>query len=463
MGQLFNYPKFRAFKANGTPLSGGKLYTYLPGTTTPKATYSDYGLTTPNTNPVILDVLGEANVFLSGFYKMELRDANGVVVWTMDNMGGSSYVGSGSAQYDFLIAGAAPNYQWERASLGSVQALLTSSSCAVDSGAVNAYVVTLDPAPSAYTVNMRVTMKVTNSNTGGSTINVNGLGVKTIKKSGVAGVVVGDLLAGGIYDLLYDGTYFQLLNPGRSPLMYGADSGSANAYAITLSPILVANLVGLPITFLAGFTNTGAATLNINGLGAVAIKKGGMGYSITDLTNGDIMSGQMVTVVYDGTYFQLIGGVGTPIGTILPFPIGTVPDGYLECDGSSLLRSSYASLFGLIGTTYGSADGTHFYLPDYRGQFLRGWAHGSSTYDPDRTTRTNRGDGTTGDNVGTKQAFQNANHLHGITAVTVGGGSASGLVYNGEVTNTVYTFYSAYSGGNQANPNNINVMYIIKY
>lgn len=76
--------KFRAFTAGGNgipvrPLVGGKLYTYEAGTTMPKVTYTDATETTPNTNPVILNNRGEADVWLGlGSYKFVLTDADDV-------------------------------------------------------------------------------------------------------------------------------------------------------------------------------------------------------------------------------------------------------------------------------------------------------------------------------------------------------------------------------------------------
>jgi microcystin-dependent protein len=46
----------------------------------------------------------------------------------------------------------------------------------------------------------------------------------------------------------------------------------------------------------------------------------------------------------------------------------TAPTGWLFCDGASYLRATYPALFTAIGTTYGSADGTHFNVPDFRGR-----------------------------------------------------------------------------------------------
>jgi len=70
----------------GVPLVGGRLYTYDAGTNTPRPTFADAAGTTPNTNPVILDARGEATIFWQGSYKVVLRDAADVIIWTVDNV-----------------------------------------------------------------------------------------------------------------------------------------------------------------------------------------------------------------------------------------------------------------------------------------------------------------------------------------------------------------------------------------
>jgi len=82
-------PVMQFFDDNGDPLAGGKLYTYEAGTTTPLATYTDEGGGTANTNPVILDAAGRANIWVAttDLYYWELEDSAGNQIWTADNIG----------------------------------------------------------------------------------------------------------------------------------------------------------------------------------------------------------------------------------------------------------------------------------------------------------------------------------------------------------------------------------------
>lgn len=98
-------------------------------------------------------------------------------------------------------------------------------------------------------------------------------------------------------------------NDGRVPVAYAVDSVGTDAYAITPSPAISAYVAGQVFKFKAGTANTGAATLNVNGLGAKTIKKN----VSTDLATGDILVSQVITVIYDGTNMQL---QSAPSGTV---------------------------------------------------------------------------------------------------------------------------------------------------
>ena len=78
-------PKTQFIGADGAPLVGGKVYTYQAGTTSPQVTYTSSSGEEANTNPIILDSRGEANIWLGeATYKFKLTDANDVEIWTVD-------------------------------------------------------------------------------------------------------------------------------------------------------------------------------------------------------------------------------------------------------------------------------------------------------------------------------------------------------------------------------------------
>ncbi len=86
MAVLYTPHFIQFFDDNGDPLSGGKLYTYAAGTTTPKATYTTSAATVANANPIVLDSAGRAVAFLDGSYKFRLETAASVLVRETDNV-----------------------------------------------------------------------------------------------------------------------------------------------------------------------------------------------------------------------------------------------------------------------------------------------------------------------------------------------------------------------------------------
>lgn len=97
-----------------------------------------------------------------------------------------------------------------------------------------------------------------------------------------------------------------------------AIAGGTNAYSITLAPVLLAYAAGNSFKVLFTNANTTAASLNINTLGAVPIKKN----TNVALAGGDIKAGGIYILTFDGTNFQLTAGAGTSLqsgtGTISP-------------------------------------------------------------------------------------------------------------------------------------------------
>lgn len=196
---------------------------------------------------------------------------------------------------------------------------------------------------------------------------------------------------------------------------YNIDVGIVNAYQVTLDPLpaSLASIVGSPIRVRAANANTiSTPTILINntaGNPAVTMINGD---GTPLITNQIARAGQIFEGFFDGTFFQLAWP--PPIvpalpptqqlwapGQIIIWPTEIAPTGALECNGQPYLITQYPNLFNVIQRTFGG-DATHFNVPDLRGWFLRGWDHGAGR-DPNAGTRLNRGDGTTGDHVGTKQ------------------------------------------------------------
>jgi len=182
MATLSPLPKMQFFSTAGTPLVGGKLYTYAAGTTTPLATYTSQSGVTANTNPIILDSRGEANVWLSSAaYKLKLTTSADVEIWTVDNVGSGDQFGT--SQLLSSVSGS-----------DTITANVTS------------------PNFTAYAAGQMFNFVAAAANTTTSvTLNLNSLGAKSVTKTGATALAVGDIKLGQLVSVVYDGTRFQLV------------------------------------------------------------------------------------------------------------------------------------------------------------------------------------------------------------------------------------------------------------
>jgi microcystin-dependent protein len=167
-----------------------------------------------------------------------------------------------------------------------------------------------------------------------------------------------------------------------------------------------------------------------------------------------------------------------PPGTVVAYMGTNPPAGWLLCNGSTVSRTQYASLFSVIGTASGAGDGsTTFNLPDLRGVFLRGVDAGRGL-DPDTGSRTSvYSGGNTGDSVGSYQDEQFKSHNHDNGSFTCGNSTAlSPYELYGEASSggvlspfaswvgiTSFTGWTSTVGGSETRPKNVYVNYIIKY
>jgi hypothetical protein len=185
--------------ANGNPLASGRVYFFVPNTTTPKNTWTDAGQTTLNTNPVNLDSAGRAVIFGNGQYRQVVYDSAGSLVWdrlTQDVYG--------------LV-----NVTWGGTS----------------GGTANAQTLTPSVPATALSTGARFAFIAGFTNTSATTLNVSGLGATNVFKittSGPAALTGGELVAGNVAEVTYDGSRFQLANPS-----YTLDTISATSFSVS--------------------------------------------------------------------------------------------------------------------------------------------------------------------------------------------------------------------------------------
>jgi hypothetical protein len=187
-----------------------------------------------------------------------------------------------------------------------------------------------------------------------------------------------------------DGTFQFLTSVAGTNTITGTAALSMSALA-----------AGQTFRFVAAATNTGAVTLNINSIGAKAITKNGT----TALTANDILINSAITVIYDGTQFQLLNpAVSIPAGVITMWSgtIATIPSGWLLCNGSS-------------GT------------PDLRNRFIVGAYQDSAGVAYTTITGANTQTGGTKDAIVVSHTHTatvtDPGHLHTYTAVLSTGGA----------------------------------------
>jgi len=198
--------------------------------------------------------------------------------------------------------------------------------------------------------------------------------------------------------------------------------------------------------------------------------------TISDLESDEDLNGDEVLPIEDssGTFSTTIAKIKdftieksddqnllVKTGSLVIWTKNTPPSGYLECNGAEISRTTYSALFSIIGTTFGTGDGsTTFNIPDLRGYFVRGWSNGSSA-DSGRSFGSTQTD-----------ALQN------IT------GSIGGLSNNSQAASGAFSYGSSYSGNGQqaqtnwklnfdassvvrtaseTRPRNVALMYCIKY
>lgn len=182
---------------------------------------------------------------------------------------------------------------------------------AADSVGTDSYAITCTPTVTALTTGDVYLFKAGTANTGAATLAVNGLTAKPLKAYGLD-PRTGYIAANSHVLVSYDGTNMNILSSPSLPQIsqdgqeiFGSSASGNDTYAITLSPAPTAYTLGNFFHFIPDTANTGAATLNVNGLGAKDVKKFSASGKVA-LTTGDILASQPCIVMYDGTDMVLV-------------------------------------------------------------------------------------------------------------------------------------------------------------
>ena len=193
------------FDSNGDPLAGGLLYTYNAGTTTPVSTYTSRSGAAFNTNPIVLNSSGRtpAEIWLEGgvLYKFVLKDSTFVQIGSYDN-------------------------------IPAVNDPTTTNNLITVAG-TNALTGLAIPPLEGYTAGAQYTFIAQNNNTGAVTLDIDSLGVKAVTKFGTRPLDAGDIIAGAITLVEYDGTRFQLINAASNTFNYIVEPTTISATAAT--------------------------------------------------------------------------------------------------------------------------------------------------------------------------------------------------------------------------------------
>ena len=224
------------FTNNGQPNVGGFLYTYGAGTNTQAATYTDNTGVTPNTNPIVLNSRGECSLWLPAntAYKFVLTDNAGMQIWTRDQVS---------------------------------QPLLLTLYGGVDTGIVNAYVLNFTANFSSYVDGSVVYWIPSNTNTGASTININGLGVINIVAPSGGVLSVGQLVANTPAVILIKGGQAILIQSGTqafssSGTFTGTFTGFTAGQTSTIAWTVTAGMAMLTQRFsISGTSNSTAMAM----------------------------------------------------------------------------------------------------------------------------------------------------------------------------------------------------------
>jgi hypothetical protein len=302
------------FDSNGTPLAGGLLYVYTAGTTTPATTWTTSAGTAANTNPIVMNAAGRTpfEIWLNSgvTYKFALYTSTNVLIGTYDNI---------PAIDDPTV----------------FNNLITVTG-------TNTLIGVSVPPYTSYVAGMTLSFVPANTNSGAVTLDLDGLGAKNVFVGSSTALSSGDLVAGRIAQIQYDGTRFQLYQSSIADnsvttakiVDLNVTTAKLAANAVTTAKITDLNVTTAKVAD-ANITaakldgaQTGTAPIygarawvNFNGTGTVAIRASGNVTSITDLGVGDYQV-NLTTAMSDANY--AIGATSNTTVVVFPTPTASL-------------------------------------------------------------------------------------------------------------------------------------------
>lgn len=283
--------KVRFWNRAGTaPLAGGKVYTYVAGSiNTNKTSWKDANKAAVNTNPIILDAYGEADIWLDGLYKINLTDSADVNQW------------------------AAP--------IDNVASLSTDNIIYTTTGTPNAYILTPNPAIISYT-DSTFTLITNFTNTGPATINISGLGAQTLTKDGAVALESGDMVSGGVYTITYDGSNFQVVVANVTGVTSAIDNEIVLFSGTTGKSTKRATGTGV-VKATAGVFSVAAVSLTTEIAGILPVANGGSGRATNTafgVVIGGATTGGIEQSVAAGTSGQVLMSNGAGVAPTMQSP-----------------------------------------------------------------------------------------------------------------------------------------------
>ncbi len=225
-------------------------------------------------------------------------------------------------------------------------------------------------------------------------------------------------------------------------------------------------------------TNSGTVVIADGANGNISVTPNGTGSVVIDglsMPQADGSANQVLKTDGSGNIgFTTLSSFSLPSGTVLPFAGTSAPSGYLLCFGQAISRSTYASLFTAIGTTYGAGNGSStFNVPDLRGRAIAGQDDmGGSSAD----RLTDQSGGVNGDTLGasggtethTLTTAQLASHSHSATSLTLTnaddtGGTGNSAEFNASGNLRLTYTPSIGSAGSGNAHNNVQPTLILNY